>query len=161
MTHAGYRQLASRADLSAEIRVGALGAFINAHQLALGRLQACAFSKAEMGGMQRAAAPAVGDEFDGLTFRHAGRAVTDPAHERVMRGLADALSNQDWDRLTDVFHDAVLELRSRPEDNPACSETRFLRSFKWPDRNEDALSHGDRAWPVRHAARASAMHHAG
>ncbi len=36
--------------------------------------------------------------------------MTDPVHERVMGGFADALRDQDWDRLTEVFHDdAVLE----------------------------------------------------
>ncbi len=52
MTHAGYRQLASRADLPAEVRLGALGAFVGAHQQALDTLRACAFTKAEMRGMQ-------------------------------------------------------------------------------------------------------------
>lgn len=36
--------------------------------------------------------------------------MTDSEHERVLNGMADVLSNQDWDRLTDLFHaDALLE----------------------------------------------------
>ena len=36
--------------------------------------------------------------------------MTDPIHEAVMGGMADAISGGEWDRLRDVFHDdAVLE----------------------------------------------------
>ena len=36
--------------------------------------------------------------------------MTDPVHERVMGGLAEALRNHDWDKLAEVFHeDATLE----------------------------------------------------
>ena len=51
MTHAGYRQLASRGDLPAEVRIGALGAFTGAHDRALATLRTCAFSKDEMRAM--------------------------------------------------------------------------------------------------------------
>ena len=47
MTHAGYRQLASRTDLPSEVRRGALGAFADAHDRALAILHARAFSGAE------------------------------------------------------------------------------------------------------------------
>jgi hypothetical protein len=47
MTHAGYRQLASRHDLPTEVRRGALGAFITAHERALETLGARAFSRSE------------------------------------------------------------------------------------------------------------------
>ncbi len=52
MTHAGYRQLSSRADLPAEVRIGALGAFTAAHERALETLRTCAFSKNEMRAMR-------------------------------------------------------------------------------------------------------------
>ena len=48
MTHAGYRQLAARDDLPAEVRRVALTTFVDAHDRALGELRACAFTKAEM-----------------------------------------------------------------------------------------------------------------
>lgn len=36
--------------------------------------------------------------------------MTDPIHEAVMGGMADAISGGEWERLGDVFHDdAVLE----------------------------------------------------
>ena len=36
--------------------------------------------------------------------------MTDPLHERVMRGMADALTDHAWDRLGEVLHqDAVVE----------------------------------------------------
>jgi len=47
MTHAGYRQLASRDDLPVEIRRAALGTFADAHERALATLRACAFTSAE------------------------------------------------------------------------------------------------------------------
>jgi hypothetical protein len=47
MTHAGYRQLASREDLPTEVRRGALGKFIDAHVRALETLGSCAFSRRE------------------------------------------------------------------------------------------------------------------
>ena len=47
MTHAGYRQLASRDDLPAEVRRAALGTFVDAHERALVTLRSCAFTSAE------------------------------------------------------------------------------------------------------------------
>ena len=47
MTHAGYRQLASREDLPAEVRRVALGAFADVHERALETLGSCAFSRRE------------------------------------------------------------------------------------------------------------------
>jgi hypothetical protein len=47
MTHAGYRQLASRDDLPAEVRRSALGTFATAHERALATLRSCAFTSAE------------------------------------------------------------------------------------------------------------------
>ena len=47
MTHAGYRQLASREDLPAEVRRTAMGAYREAHRRALTTLRSCAFSSAE------------------------------------------------------------------------------------------------------------------
>ena len=47
MTHAGYRQLASRDDLPAEVRRMALGTFASAHERALATLRSCAFTSAE------------------------------------------------------------------------------------------------------------------
>lgn len=47
MTHAGYRQLASREDLPADVRRAALGAYAEAHQRALSTLRSCAFSSTE------------------------------------------------------------------------------------------------------------------
>jgi hypothetical protein len=47
MTHAGYRQLASRDDLPAEVRRGALGAFLEAHARALDTLRSRAFTDRE------------------------------------------------------------------------------------------------------------------
>src|ERR671914_494226 len=44
MTHAGYKQLASRDDLPAEVRRGALTAFVDSHERALTALRSCAFS---------------------------------------------------------------------------------------------------------------------
>ena len=60
MTHAGYRQLASREDLPADVRKAALGAFIAAHERALATLLGSAFSAAEVraiGGPAAADAP--------------------------------------------------------------------------------------------------------
>jgi hypothetical protein len=48
MTHAGYRQLASREDLPVEVRRGALTAFVDAHERALAALRSCAFTAAEV-----------------------------------------------------------------------------------------------------------------
>jgi hypothetical protein len=59
MTHAGYRQLASRDDLPAEVRKAALGAFVAAHERAMGTLRSSVFTTAEvraMGGSATAAA---------------------------------------------------------------------------------------------------------
>ena len=47
MTNAGYRQLASRDDLPAEVRRGALGAFLEAHARALDTLRSRAFTDRE------------------------------------------------------------------------------------------------------------------
>jgi len=47
MTHAGYRQLASRNDLPADVRRAALAAMADAHDGALATLRACAFTSAE------------------------------------------------------------------------------------------------------------------
>jgi hypothetical protein len=47
MAHAGYRQLASRDDLPAEVRRVALTAMADAHDRALAVLRGCAFSRAE------------------------------------------------------------------------------------------------------------------
>ena len=47
MTHAGYRQLAAREDLPAEVRRAALATFLAVHGRALEKLQACAFTSAE------------------------------------------------------------------------------------------------------------------
>jgi hypothetical protein len=58
MTHAGYRQLASRDDLPADVRRVALTKFIGAHEAALASLQRCAFSAAEARAMEM---PATGD----------------------------------------------------------------------------------------------------
>ncbi len=51
MTHAGYRQLASRDDLPAEVRRVALGTFEDAHDRALATLRSCAFSGPELRAM--------------------------------------------------------------------------------------------------------------
>jgi hypothetical protein len=61
MTHAGYRQLASREDLPAEVRRVALTAFVAAHDRALAALRGCAFSAAEVkafGAREKTDAPA-------------------------------------------------------------------------------------------------------
>src|SRR5687767_15969247 len=47
MTHAGYRQLASRDDLPAEVRRVALTAMADAHERGLATLRTCAFTSAE------------------------------------------------------------------------------------------------------------------
>jgi hypothetical protein len=52
MTHAGYRQLASRDDLPAEVRRAALGAFVGAHERALATLRSRAFTNSELHAMQ-------------------------------------------------------------------------------------------------------------
>ena len=51
MTHAGYRQLASRDDLPAEVRLAALRKFVETHERALATLQTCAFTKNELRAM--------------------------------------------------------------------------------------------------------------
>jgi hypothetical protein len=48
MTHAGYRQLASREDLPAEVRRAALDAFVGAHERALTTLRSRAFTDTEL-----------------------------------------------------------------------------------------------------------------
>jgi hypothetical protein len=53
MTHAGYRQLASRGDLPAEVRLTALRTFVVTHERALATLQARAFTKGELRAMQK------------------------------------------------------------------------------------------------------------
>ena len=58
MTHAGYRQLASRDDLPADVRTGALGAFVAAHERAMATLRSSVFSTAEVRAMGGPAAPA-------------------------------------------------------------------------------------------------------
>ena len=47
VTHAGYRQLASREDLPADVRRAALKAMADAHERALATLRGCAFTTAE------------------------------------------------------------------------------------------------------------------
>jgi hypothetical protein len=47
MTHAGYRQLASRGDLPGDVRRGALAAMADAHERARATLRSCAFTSAE------------------------------------------------------------------------------------------------------------------
>jgi hypothetical protein len=47
MTNAGYRQLASREDLPAEVRRVALTAFVDAHERAIAVLRSCAFTPSE------------------------------------------------------------------------------------------------------------------
>jgi hypothetical protein len=47
MAHAGYRQLASRDDLPADVRRMALTAMADAHERAIATLRDCAFSSAE------------------------------------------------------------------------------------------------------------------
>lgn len=47
MTHAGYRQLASRDDLPADVRRAALGTFAGAHDRAIAALRSRAFTAAE------------------------------------------------------------------------------------------------------------------
>ena len=47
MTHAGYHQLASRADLPGDVRRAALAAMADAHERALATLRSCAFTDSE------------------------------------------------------------------------------------------------------------------
>ena len=56
MTHAGYRQLASQADLPTEVRRAALGMFSAAHDRALATLRSRAFTPAEARAVDRRAA---------------------------------------------------------------------------------------------------------
>ena len=60
MTHAGYRQLAARDDLPAEVRRAALGAYADAHQRAIATLRSCAFTSAEMHAIDAQATAAAG-----------------------------------------------------------------------------------------------------
>jgi hypothetical protein len=52
MTHAGYRQLASREDLPPEVRRVALGAFVGAQERALATLRSRAFTDTELRAME-------------------------------------------------------------------------------------------------------------
>lgn len=52
MTHAGYRQLASRSDLPTEVRQSALQAFADVHERGLDVLRACGFSDRETAAIQ-------------------------------------------------------------------------------------------------------------
>ncbi|HET8587013.1 MAG TPA: hypothetical protein VFM74_03970 [Candidatus Limnocylindria bacterium] len=54
MTHAGYRQLASQADLPATVRRSALEKFIQEHDAALAALGSCAFTATEARAMAKA-----------------------------------------------------------------------------------------------------------
>jgi hypothetical protein len=47
MTHAGYRQLASREDLPADLRKAAMATFAAVHRTALATLRSCAFTTKE------------------------------------------------------------------------------------------------------------------
>jgi hypothetical protein len=62
MTHAGYRQLASRDDLPAEVRRGALDAFLKAHARALDILRSRAFTDREARAVTEKVEPAPGSE---------------------------------------------------------------------------------------------------
>jgi hypothetical protein len=55
MTHAGYRQLASREDLPPEVRRAALVAFAQVHDRAIAALRSCAFTDAEARAMRETA----------------------------------------------------------------------------------------------------------
>lgn len=57
MTHAGYRQLASRDELPAEVRRTALAAFADSHDRALATLRSCAFTNAEIRAIEEEAVP--------------------------------------------------------------------------------------------------------
>jgi hypothetical protein len=70
MTHAGYRQLASRDDLPAEVRRAALGTFATAHDRALATLRSCAFTSDET----RAIESQAGDGARGATSESVARA---------------------------------------------------------------------------------------
>jgi hypothetical protein len=52
MAHGGYRQVASRDDLPAEVRRAALGAFVGAHERALVTLRPRAFTNSELRALQ-------------------------------------------------------------------------------------------------------------
>ena len=52
MTHAGYRQLASRDDLPTDVRRSALQAFVDAHDRGLEILRASAFTEREASAMR-------------------------------------------------------------------------------------------------------------
>jgi hypothetical protein len=52
MTHAGYRQLAARADLPADVRHAALRAFVTSHERGIATLQRAAFTRRELRGMR-------------------------------------------------------------------------------------------------------------
>ena len=55
MTHAGYRQLAAREDLPAQVRRAALATFADAHQRALETLRSCAFTSRERNALEEQA----------------------------------------------------------------------------------------------------------
>lgn len=64
MTHAGYRQLASRDDLPPDVRKAALSTYAAVHQSALTTLRSCAFTAAEaraIGGPAATGAPSSGE----------------------------------------------------------------------------------------------------
>lgn len=61
MTHAGYRQLASRDDLPAEVRHAALGTLAEAHDRAIATLGSRAFTSAETRAMATHTPSAVAD----------------------------------------------------------------------------------------------------
>ena len=52
MTHAAYRQVASRDDLPAEVRRAALAAYVDVHERALVTLRSRAFARTELRAMQ-------------------------------------------------------------------------------------------------------------
>ena len=62
MTHAGYRQLASRADLPAEVRRAALRTFADAHDRAIATLRSCAFTAAERHAIEAQTSAGVGTD---------------------------------------------------------------------------------------------------
>lgn len=69
MTHAGYRQFASRAELPAEVRRAALTAFAAAHERALAALRTCAFTAAESRAITAADAAEPTPAAEGVTKR--------------------------------------------------------------------------------------------
>ena len=106
MTHAGYKQLASRDDLPRDVRRGALTAMLHAHERAIATLRARAFTSVEARAIG-SSAPAEGSGHPG----HAGRedeAVTDVDHQQILGGFADVIRTHDWDRLGDYMTDDVV-----------------------------------------------------